>query len=241
MYKCIIVDDERNSSELLELQIVKYCSSRIKIIATCHSPIEAIDAIQKLKPDLVFLDIQMPEMSGFELLERMNPIDFEVVFTTAFDTYAVKAFKYNALEYLLKPIDPNELKSSVAKFEVKRKEREMLSASTPNRSRRFALTTSDSLIFINPEEIIYCESNSNYTNFILVNQKKILVSKTLKEIDEILVNFNFFRIHHSHLVNIDQIIEFVRGAGGYVVMSNGAHLTVARSKKDEFFNTFNKF
>lgn len=240
MFKCVIIDDERNSSELLELQLSRYCSETLKVVGVSNSPEEGIELVQKLKPNLLFLDIQMPAMNGFEFLERINPIEFDVIFITAHDEYAVKAFKYNALEYLLKPTDINELKSAVGRFEAKQYARSSSDYSA-SIQKRIALTTPDSLLFVNPKEVVYCESSSNYTFFHLNNGKKILVAKTLKEVEQILYIYNFFRIHNSYLINMDEVREFVRGTGGHVVMSNGNHLTVSRSRKEEFFNLFNKF
>jgi len=248
MYNAIIIDDERKSIELLEWQISTYCPS-LKVIATCNSAKEGIEAIEKHKPDIIFLDIEMPHMNGFEMLLRLNPIHFEVVFTTAYSEFAIKAFKVNALDYLLKPIDANDLKAAVAKLELKLSKNNQsaeVKQSQPDlknfHRKRIALTTSESLIFIEPDKILFCESSSNYTYFYLTeNNKKILIAKTLKEIEEILVKFDFFRIHNSHLVNMNHVKEFVRGSGGYVVMADGSHLTVSRSRKDEFFNLFSKF
>ncbi len=250
MYTAIVIDDEKNSSELLEWQITKYCPS-LKIVAVCQSPKTGIEAIQKFKPDLVFLDIEMPQMTGFEMLEQLNPISFDVIFTTAYDEFAIQAFKVSALDYLLKPIDINELKTAVAKFEAKHNRSPKPEAVVSPASgvkvskdirKRIALTTTDSLLFVDPENIIYCESSSNYTYFHLASEeKKVLVAKTLKDIEEILVNYDFFRIHNSYLVNMKHIREFVRGAGGHVVMSNGNHLTVSRTRKDEFFEMFSRF
>ncbi len=248
MYSIIIIDDERNSLELLEWEIKKYCPS-LKIVAMCDSPRAGIEAIQTHRPDLVFLDIEMPTMNGFEMLQKVNPITFDVIFTTAYDEFAVKAFKVSALDYLLKPIDINELKRAVLKFEQKQdKENDEATSSIrteiipPSYKKRIALTTSESLIFVDPENIIYCESSSNYTFFHLnTNEKKMLVAKTLKDVEEILVSYDFFRIHNSYLVNMKHIKEFVRGSGGYVVMSDGNHLTVSRTRKDEFFEMFSRF
>jgi two-component system LytT family response regulator len=241
MLNALIIDDEKNSRDILEWQLNKHCPD-VKVLASAGSPLEAIEMIRKLKPDLVFLDIQMPELNGFELLEKMNPIDFEIIFTTAFNEHAVKAFKYNAMDYLLKPIDVVELKAAISKVVNKIKAIHSSVESAPRRPKRMALTTSSSLIFIDPENIIYCEGESNYTNFHLTTpEKKILVSRTLKEIEGILNAYDFFRIHNSYFINMKHAKEYVRGSGGHVVMSNNHHLTVARSRKDEFFESFKRF
>ncbi len=242
MIKALVIDDEKNSRDILEWQIAKHCPN-VKILASVSSSVDAVEVISKLRPQLIFLDIQMPEINGFELLEKLNPIDFEVIFTTAFNEYAVKAFKYDAMDYLLKPIDIEELKVAVAKVEKKIDEAAQANADIPpHPGKRMALTTSNSLIFIDPENILYCEGKSNYTNFHLnTPEKKILISRTLKEIEEILVSYNFYRIHNSYLINMKYAKEYIRGSGGYVVMQNGDQLTVARSRKDEFFESFMKF
>lgn len=242
MIKALVIDDEKNSRDILEWQVEKHCPS-LRILASVASPSDAIEVIQKLKPQLVFLDIQMPEINGFELLERLNPIDFEVIFTTAYNEFAVKAFKYNAMDYLLKPIDVDELKAAVNKVEAKINATPAVTGeAAPYIGKRMALTTSNSLIFVDPENILYCEGKSNYTYFHLNTPgKKILISKTMKEVEEILVMYGFYRIHNSYLVNMKYAKEYVRGAGGYVVMINGDQLTVARSRKDEFFESFKKF
>jgi two-component system, LytTR family, response regulator len=246
MYKTVLIDDETNSVELLEWQIARYCPS-LKIVAQCKSARSGIEAIHQHRPDLVFLDIQMPEMNGFELLEQLNPIQFDVIFTTAHDEFAIKAFKVHALDYLLKPIDIEELQIAVRRFEQKAEgyahpEKIRSEPDFPRAPKRIALTTPDSLIFMQPDKIVYCEGDRNYTNFHLTEgKKKIVVAKTLKEVEEILVSYGFFRIHHSYLVNLAHILEFRRGSGGHVVMSNGSHLTVSRTKKIQFFETFSKF
>jgi two-component system, LytTR family, response regulator len=246
MYTTILIDDEPNSLELLEWQINKHCPN-LKIVATCDSPEAGIAEIKSRQPDLVFLDIEMPEMTGFEMLEKLSPFDFEVIFSTAYDEFAVKAFQVSALDYLLKPIDINELKRAVEKFQQSRSEKlPRISTGKDDASfrqkKRVALTTNESLIFVDTENIIYCQSDSNYTNFHLTTpEKKILVARTLKEVEETLVNYDFFRIHNSYLVNMKHIREFVRGGGGHIVMTNGDHLTVSRSRKEIFFDMFSKF
>src|SRR5215204_5643888 len=190
MYNVIIIDDERKSAESLEWQLGNYCPS-LKVIAMCNSAKDGIEAIRKYKPDLIFLDIEMPHMNGFEMLQQLNPIHFEIIFTTAHSEFAMKAFKVNALDYLLKPIDANELKAAVAKFELKLQgnhptvePKQVFSSPQNYHRKRLALTTTESLIFIEPETILYCEGSSNYTYFhLILNNRKILVAKTLKEIE----------------------------------------------------------
>lgn len=237
MIKAVIIEDEKNSREILEWQLNKHCP-QVKVLSFFGSSVEAAEQIHRIAPQLVFLDIQMPEINGFEFLEKVNPIDFEVVFTTAYNEYAVKAFKYSAIDYLLKPVDAVELRSAVERVEHKINSR----LPTLLSPKRMALTTTNSLIFIDPDDILFCEGQSNYTNFHLrTENKKILISRTLKEIEEVLIPYNFFRIHNSFVINMKHVKEYVRGAGGYVVMSNDKHLTVSRGRKDDFFASFNKF
>lgn len=239
MIEALIVDDERNSSEIMEWQLSRYCPN-VKVIGISNNGNDAIDMISSLNPQLVFLDISMPDLNGFQVLQAVSPFSFDVIFTTSYNEFAVKAFKYNALDYLLKPIDIEELKVAVGKCEKKQGSRPV---DTPlQKSRKIALTTAESLVFIDPEDIVYCEGSRNYTYFHLnTDPGKVLVSKTLKEVEELLTSLGFFRIHNSYLINMKYIKEFVRGDGGYVVMINGAHLTVSKSRKESFFNSFSKF
>ena len=245
--KAILIDDERNALEILEWMIQKNCPD-VEIIAMCDSPLDGLEKIKALKPDLIFLDIEMPQLNGFDLLDRLGKHESDVIFTTAYNQFAIKAFKTCALDYLLKPIDPDDLKSAVQKAKnnkskVSTDQLEILlsymKADKP-RPRRVALTATDHLIFVEVDKIIYCESDSNYTIFFLANGEKVMVSKTLKDVEEILEGSDFFRIHASYLINMKHVSKFTRGDGGYVVMSNNQHITVSRKKKDEFFEMFSK-
>lgn len=245
--KAILIDDERDALEMLEWIIRKH-APEVEIIAMCNSALEGMEKINNLKPDVVFLDIEMPQLNGFDMLERLGKYEFEVIFTTAYNQFAIKALKICALDYLLKPIDAEELKASVQKA-LNRKSKtssqqlEMLmSYFKPEKpkARRVALTASDHLVFVDTNDIVYCESDSNYTTFFLAHGEKVIVSKTLKDVEEILEGADFFRIHASYLINMKHVAKFTRGDGGYVVMSNQQHITVSRKKKDEFFEMFSK-
>jgi two-component system, LytTR family, response regulator len=248
MIKAVIVDDEQNCVEMLEWLLKTYCPV-VSVAAMCTSGEEGIKAIQKHKPDVVFLDIEMPKMNGFDMLEAIGDITFEVVFTTAYNKFAIKAFRYSALNYLLKPIDPDDLQLTVKRIEEKKsfpgkQQLELLLQNMREANpkvNRVALSTGDGLIFVNTNEIMYCQAESNYTNVVLTNNLKILVAKTLKDIDETLSGKDFFRIHNSFLININEIRKFVRGEGGYIVMNDGTQITIARSKREEFFDLFSKF
>ena len=247
--KAIIIDDEVNAREMLEWLIKTYCPS-ISITRLCSSGEEGLKAIQETAPDIVFLDIEMPHLNGFEMLEQLKTDpEFELIFTTAYDQYAIRAFKYSAFNYLLKPIDPDDLQDTIKKLELKRnktsKEQlnlliEQVKSIKPS-VQRIALTTNDGLRFVNTAQILYCQAESNYTNVKLENGEKILVSKTLKDIDESLSGQAFFRIHHSYLININQMKRYLRGDGGYVIMNDDQQISISRSRKDEFFSRFEKF
>lgn len=248
MIKAILIDDERNSLEMLEWLLNTYCPD-ITILAQCLSGEEGMKAIRDLNPDVVFLDIEMPKMNGFDMLEHFKDIPFEVVFTTAYDKFAVKAFRYSALNYLLKPVDPEELISTVERLKQKKStpsnaQMELLFQSLMNQktqAERIALSTGDGLVFVLTKEIAYCQAESNYTKVVMADHRKILVAKTLKEIDETLSGKDFFRVHNSYLVNINHITKFVRGDGGYILMPDQTQITISRSKRDDFFQLFAKF
>ena len=248
MIRCVLIDDESNSLEMMEWLLKTYCP-QVKIEAMCQAATEGITAINQFKPDVVFLDIEMPHMNGFDMLEQFDKLSFDVVFCTAYDQFAIKAFKYSALNYLLKPVDPEDLKDTIKRIEEKqttpgKEQIDLLLQNlrqTPKPGlQRIALTTNDGLLFVSTGDILYCEAESNYTSVVL-NNKKILVSKTLKEIDEALAGAEFYRIHHSFLVNLNHIQKYVRGDGGYVMMIDGKAVSISRSKRQEFMEMFSKF
>lgn len=248
MIRCILVDDESNSLEMMEWLLQTYCPE-VKVEALCNSAESGMQAIAKYRPDVVFLDIEMPHMNGFDMLEQFDKLYFDVVFCTAYDQFAIKAFKYSALNYLLKPVDPDDLKETIRRIQAKqaiptREQLELLISGIRTTQKqtvnRIALTTSDGMIFVSTADILYCEAESNYTSVVLQN-KKIVVSKTLKEIDEALSGPDFYRIHNSFLININHVQRFVRGDGGYVVMNDGKSIGISRSRRQEFMELFSKF
>lgn len=249
MIKCILIDDERNALEMMEWLIKTY-TPQVQILAMCNSAEQGIEAINKYKPDVIFLDIEMPKMNGFDMLEQFDTLFFDVVFCTAYDQFAIKAFRYSALNYLLKPVDPDDLKATIKRLEDRktlptREQFDLLLQNIKHTNKttpqRIALTTNDGLIFVPTSEILYCEAESNYTNVILSGGKKILVSKVLKDIDEALSGPDFYRVHSSFLININRIKKFVRGDGGYIVMDNDATINISRSRRQEFMELFSKF
>lgn len=243
MIRSIIVDDELKSRESLKILVEDYCEG-ITVEAVCQNIAEAVTAINEIKPDVVFLDIQLQRETGFDLLTKFKHFNFEVIFTTAYTEYAIKAFKFSAIDYLLKPIDIEELRKAIEKV-VKSKGNAVtdrlqqllqnLRNGTPE-NYKLALPTSDGLVFVKVNEILYCEASSNYTEIVMADNKKYIVSRTLKEYDDMLGEQNFFRIHHSYLINLNGIKKYVRGDGGYVVMSNDKLLDVSKRKKEGFLS-----
>src|SRR5215510_8075935 len=243
MIRCVLIDDESNSLEMMEWLLKTYCP-QVQIEAMCNAAARGIEAINKYRPDIVFLDIEMPHMNGFDMLEQFDKLFFDVVFCTAYDQFAIRAFKYSALNYLLKPIDPEDLKETIRRIEEKKsttpsKEQiellfQNIKQSVKPTTQRIALTTGDGMIFVPTQDIIYCQAESNYTSVVLSGGKKIVVSKVLKDIDEALSGPDFFRVHNSYLINLNQISKFVRGDGGYVIMADGATVSISRSRRQEF-------
>ena len=241
MIKSLIIDDEKHCSESLQWQLQKYCPE-IEVVDICFNAENGLRQIEKLKPQLLFLDVEMPGMNGFELLCALPEIHFDIIFTTAFDQYAIRAIKFGALDYLLKPIDKDELIKAVNSLLIrsKRDSTKQLNAllthireSNDLAFRKIAFPTQHSYELVPLNDIMCCESSSNYTHVHLSNGKHMVVSKTLKEIQELLDTPPFFRIHHSFLVNLQYAIRYIKGEGGYLVLSNEVTVPVSRSKKEE--------
>ncbi|HLK31173.1 MAG TPA: LytTR family DNA-binding domain-containing protein [Puia sp.] len=240
MIKAILVDDELHCLDTLSILIADYCPE-VQVTDRCISAKKGLDAIEKSKPDIVFLDIEMPVMNGFELLEEFKEIPFSVIFTTSYDQYAIKAIRFSALDYLLKPIDPKELILSVKKASDQKalpttEQFLMLMDHIKNKQSGFskiAVPTSQGLELIPATQILRCEADDNYTHIYLKSKTRITACRSLKEIEEQLNDFNFFiRVHHSFLVNLNEINKYVKGEGGYLVMSDGNIVDVSRSRKE---------
>ncbi len=239
MIKAIIVDDEPYCCEALDALLNRYCP-QVKVAGICYSGREALQEINEQKPQLLFLDIEMPQMNGFDLLQQIPDPTFDLIFTTSYDKYAIKAIRFSALDYLLKPIDRDELQAAVRKVAERNhfslaQQLELLLHKIhlpASQINKVALPTMEGLQMVPVDSIISCEADSNYTIVILKNKQKIVVSRTLKDIEEILEDYSFFRIHHSYLVNINEINKYVKGEGGYVVMSDASTIDVSRSKKE---------
>lgn len=247
MMRAVIIDDETRSRESLEIIVKENCKN-VEVVALAESVESGVAAIKQHKPDLLFLDIELQDGTGFDLLEKSSTSDFHVIFTTAFENYALKALKLSAVDYLLKPINSEELVQAVNKAEElsdsdsTNKNFELLLQNLQNSTgkHKIALPTSEGLTFINVSEIIRCQADGSYTHFFFKDRKKILVSKKIKEYEELLSPYNFVRVHHSHLVNLDEVAKYVRGDGGYVVMSDGETVYVSKRKKEDFMAALNK-
>ncbi len=244
--KAVIVDDEFHSSETLKWELERSCPN-VEVIATFNLPLEAAIEIPKLQIDILFLDVEMPKMSGFDLLHTIGTPDFGVVFTTAYDEFALKAIKHSAIDYLLKPIDPNELKAAMDKLAQVRSKQlsdEQLAVlfekveSKKNNFGKMALPSSNGLIFVEPSKVVYCQSDGNYTDVHFEDDKKHVISKSLKEIESILEGHGFLRVHNSYIVNVEHIAEYVKSDGGYLVLDNGAHISVSRARKEALIGLF---
>ena len=234
-----IVDDEQGNRDNLLRMIGKHCP-QIKISAICSSVTEARTVLPEAKPDILFLDIRLGDDTGFSLLRNLPEISFEVIFVTAYDNYAIQAIRFSALDYLLKPIDPEELTHAVDKAvqvvlrkqENRRMQNLLQNTQVLDKQKKIALSVADKIEFVEIGSIIRCESESNYTTFYLKSGEKLIVSKTLKEFDELLTPYNFLRVHQSHLINLDEIKSFIKSDGGYIRMKDGASVSISRQRRN---------
>lgn len=246
MLQAVVIDDESNSIDVLKNLLETYCP-HVKVTGEANNAEEGRKLIAEHSPDVVFLDIEMPFGTGFDMLDALEQKNISVIFVTAYDNYALKAIKYYALDYLLKPVDIDELKQAVKKVE-ERKSQQQLPAISVDAIRsllekgvdnsKVALPMTDGLQFVNRDEIVRCEACGNYTKVYLSDNRSHLVARTLGEYEELLSPHNFLRIHHAHLINLDRIERYVRGDGGYVIMSDGAVVDISRRKKQDFLSRF---
>ncbi len=238
--KAIIVDDEEKSRVTLKNLVERHCPA-VEVMQLCGSVEEAMEAIKMHSPELVFLDIEMPFDNGFRLLEMIPEPGFDVIFTTAYDHYAIKAIRFSAMDYLLKPVEVDELKAAVKKAGRKLRGKsapanyELLLAALKIKSKtaKIAVPTFDGLQMVNVEDIVKCTADESYTHITLAGGQKLVVSRILKDFDELLCDLNFFRVHNSSLINLIHVRRYVKGDGGYVVMSDGETVEVSRRKKNE--------
>jgi len=246
---CIILDDESRNTKLLKNLLAEYCP-QVQVLATDTDAQKGLELIKELQPQLVFLDIEMPHINGFEMLKKLEPLNFEVIFVTAYSHYAIEAFEHHAIGYLTKPINTEKLmlavNSAAERTEEKAFSKNLFtlieSTAKPLSGQKIPLSTSSGLAFVKLADIMYCESNGNYTTFYLTgNSKPILVSRQLGEYEKLLPDTEFTRIHDKFIINLSFIKEYLKGSGGDVVLENGKELPVASRRKEDFLARFEKW
>ena len=239
MIRAIIIDDEQDSRSTIFNILQNYCTN-ITVTGQAGDVKEGLKLIREENPDVVFLDIQMPDGTGFDLLEQLSEIQFQVIFITAYDQYALKAIKFSALDYILKPVDPHQLVEAVGKIRTERVDYDEMNKKinillrNRNSFERITLPTFEGYKFVNIKDIVRCEADSNYTDFFLNSGEKVLVTRTLKEYEDNLSGMDFIRVHQSHMVNLKYIDRYIKGDGGTIVMMDGSEVEVSRRRKEEF-------
>lgn len=241
--RTILIDDEPDNVQLLALQLTRHCP-QVETVGQYTDSTEGLKAIRTLKPSLLFLDIEMPIMNGFQLLEKLGEVTCGIIFITAYDQYAVRAFRFSALDYLLKPVDTIDLVAAVRKAEqvakINPRQLELLrqNYATSSLPQRIALPHTHGLVFAEVRQIVYCESDSNYSRCYLESGEQYLISKTLGDVQEVLETHDFVRVHRQFLVNLTHIQKLVKGEGTYLLLSNGGTIPVARQQKDRLLERF---
>ncbi len=235
MLKTIIIDDEPNSIDVLTHMLENFCPT-VQVVGASGDASTGISLIKKLSPDLVFLDIEMPYHNGFSVLEQLVPVSFEIVFVTAFEQYAHKAFKYNAIDYLLKPVSIEELQRTVEKVSSRLKEK---AAKSSFIVQKLCLPIQNGFLFVSIDDIIRCEADGSYTRFFLVDSEPILASRNLKEYEDLLPAEVFCRVHHSQLINVNHVTKYTRDKNGFIHMIDGSVVELSVRKKNSFFAYFN--
>ncbi|HAI82230.1 MAG TPA: DNA-binding response regulator [Chitinophagaceae bacterium] len=242
MITAVIIDDEINNITNLQLLLQSYCTA-VHIVGSATNAIDAVQLIVTKQPDLLFLDIQMPDKNGFDLLQELpSNLHFEVIFVTAYAEYGIKAIKWAALDYLLKPVVPKELITAVQKA-IEKKQQQLQNLQLQSllhyvqgqhnkANHRIALPSAKETRLVAPADILYCESMNNYTKFYLIQGEVLVISKPIYEYEELLTDYNFVRCHQSYLANINHVVSWVKEDGGYLLLSNKASLPVSRQKKD---------
>jgi two-component system, LytTR family, response regulator len=243
MIKAVIIDDEQHSIDTLKWKLENYCP-QVEVQASFDNPAEGIAYLRLNPPNLLFLDIEMPMLNGFDVLEELGRnLPFDIIFITAYDNFGIQAVKFSALDYLLKPVQNKELKEAIDKHLQKSQQKipaeqiDMLisnvNAEKKGKVGKIALASKESIEFVEPMEIICCEANSNYTNVHLSEGRKKVISKTLKEFEDMLAPYQFFRPHNSYLINLRRVKEFIRGDGGYMIMENKMEIPVSKNRREE--------
>ncbi len=233
MLKAAILDDEVRGSKLLE-QKLNIFEEELQVVGVFNNPVKALDAICELNIDVLFLDVEMPEMNGFQFLEKLGTFTFDIIFTTAYDSYTLEALRLSAVDYLLKPVDNDELQTAITRLRKRVSEKSTFKANKPqkNVSTRLPLPTAEGVYIVDKNNIIRVEAMSNYSVFMLSDNKKIVVSKTLKEYEASLDDERFMRINRSVIINLDFVIKYRKGDGGTLELSDGTEIEVSPQKKD---------
>jgi len=243
MIKTIIVDDDAKCSTVLREILINIATAKIEVLSVCSSAADAKQAITSGKPDIIFLDVEMPGKNGFDLLNELPEIDFDIVFVTAFEKYAIQAIKSSALDFLLKPVEEKEVIQVISRFEAKKRKDQTLQqirvllenyARSNEPVKRIAVPTNTGLEFIGVDQIIRLEAESSYTTFFFAGNTKLLVAKTLKEMEDLLPPKLFYRVHSSHLININFVKRFQKSDGGVLIMDDKSNIPVSRHRKEEF-------
>lgn len=242
----VLIDDESDSIAILEKMLAKHCDN-VSVIGTANSVEEGVKTINELKPDLIFLDISMPDGDGFDVLDQTKDKNFEVIFITAFNDYALKAFEFSALHYLLKPISKQDLTDAVARYKSIKEDElfsdkvKVLNDNLTGKQHRIILPEADGFSIIELDDIIYCESFNSYTTFYTKNGKQAIVAKSINNYEEILSDLQFVRIHRSYIINIQYLKKYVKGRGGYVILEDGTNIDVSEGKKRDFMNKLSEY
>jgi two-component system, LytTR family, response regulator len=249
MLTVILIDDEKNSRDALQKKL-QACGAAIHIAALCSSGAEGLAAIKTHQPHIVFLDIEMPYMNGFAMLEQLPQKNCEIVFTTAYNQYAIHAIRCGAFDYLVKPVDVQELANVINRIQQKNSSNKLderlqallsqLQSAPAAAPQKIAVSTLEGLELVPVQQILYLEATSNYTHLFFANQPPLLASKTLKEFEELLQHAGFFRIHNASLVNLHYVKKYIKGDGGQVILTNNTVLDVARRRKDELLELLAK-
>jgi len=241
MIQAIIVDDEQHCIDRLSSLLRQFHAGTIQLLASVSSVKEGIKAIKEHQPGLIFLDVQIHDRTGFDLLRECGSINFKVIFTTAYDKFAIQAIKFSAIGYLLKPIDEDDLQEALNKLqEISTEQTSLMAGVIENnlqqhaKKKRLTIPTGNELLFLNIEDIIRCHSDVNYTTIFKTDKQKIVVAKTLKEFEELLSDQNFFRVHNSDLINLNYIKSYNKGKGGSVLLTDGTELEVSTRRKEDF-------
>lgn len=243
MIKAVIIDDEQHSIETLKWKLENYCPE-VEVMVAFDNPAKGVEYLKQNPPNLLFLDIEMPMLNGFDVLEELGKdLPFDIIFTTAYDNFGIQAVKFSALDYLLKPVQNKELKDAIDKHLKKAQQKvpseqlEVLlsnvQAEKKGKVGKIALASKESIEFVDAPDIICCEANSNYTNVYMIENRKRVISRTLKEFEDMLTPHQFFRPHNSFLINLNRVKEFVRGDGGFLVMENKMKIPVSKTRKEE--------